>query len=73
MNTNQWKGLANNMIGQMQERVGALVGNREQQQRGREKQFAATVQRCTGDAEQIIKNVLKTVSAQRTKLQHQIH
>jgi uncharacterized protein YjbJ (UPF0337 family) len=54
MNRNQVKGAAKNVAGKVQQKVGALTGNRTQQVRGIGKQVEGRLQRGAGDVEQAL-------------------
>lgn len=59
MNRDQIKGTAKNVAGKVQEKVGALTGNRTQQVKGIGKQVEGQVQKGVGDVEQALDNADK--------------
>ena len=59
MNRDQVKGVAKNVAGKVQQRVGALTGNRSQQVRGIGKQVEGRLQKGAGDVEQALDNLDK--------------
>ncbi|CAN5741083.1 hypothetical protein BH11PSE12_BH11PSE12_04320 [soil metagenome] len=60
MNTNQVKGAAKDIAGKVQEEVGKLVGNEEQQAKGLDKQISGKIQQTVGDVEEIIKTKVRS-------------
>jgi uncharacterized protein YjbJ (UPF0337 family) len=52
MNRNQAKGMANDVAGKIQRKVGEVTGSSDQQIKGGAKQVEGKVQRGLGDAEQ---------------------
>ena len=54
MNRNQVKGTAKNVAGKIQQKVGALTGNKTQQVRGISKQVEGTLQKGAGNVEQVV-------------------
>jgi len=54
MNRDQVKGVAKNVAGKVQQKVGALTGNKSQQVRGIGKQVEGRVQKGAGDVEQAL-------------------
>ncbi len=59
MNKDQMKGAVKNVEGKIQQQVGKVVGNKDQQVKGLTKQVAGKVQEGVGDAKQSIKNFKK--------------
>lgn len=59
MNKDQVKGAAKEIAGKVQEEVGKLVGNKEQQAKGLGKQISGKAQQIYGDAKEVIKDVSK--------------
>jgi len=59
MNRDQVKGVAKNVAGKVQQKVGALTGNKSQQVRGIGKQVEGRVQKGVGDVEQALDNLDK--------------
>lgn len=56
MNKDQVKGTVKDIAGKMQEEVGKLVGNKEQQVKGLGKQISGKTEINYGDAKEVIKN-----------------
>ena len=56
MNKDQVKGTVKDIAGKMQEEVGKLVGNKEQQIKGIGKQISGKTEKNYGDAKEVIKN-----------------
>ena len=54
MNRDQVKGTAKDVAGKVQQKVGALTGNRTQQVRGASKQVEGRLQKGAGDIEQAL-------------------
>ena len=54
MNRNQVKGAAKNVAGKVQQKVGALTGNKTQQVRGIGKQVEGKLQKGASDVEQAL-------------------
>ena len=52
MNRDQVKGMAKDIAGKVQRKVGEVTGSTDQQIKGGAKQVAGKVQRSVGDAEQ---------------------
>lgn len=59
MNKNQVKGAVKDIAGKVQEKVGQLVGSKEQQVKGLGKQIAGKAQKTLGDAKEVIKDANK--------------
>ena len=59
MNKNQVKGVAKDIAGKVQEKVGQLVGSKEQQVKGLGKQISGKAEKAYGDAKEIIKDANK--------------
>jgi len=59
MNRDQVKGVAKNVAGKVQQKVGALTGNKSQQVRGIGKQVEGRLQQGVGDVEQALDNLDK--------------
>jgi uncharacterized protein YjbJ (UPF0337 family) len=51
MNKNQVKGATKQVVGEVQEKAGKLVGSKEQQVKGLSKQIAGKTQKSMGDIE----------------------
>ena len=56
MNKDQVQGVAKDVYGKFQEQAGKLIGNKQLQMRGLEKQVSGTLQKSAGDARQYIKD-----------------
>lgn len=56
LNRNQVNGTVKDLAGQVQEQVGKLVGNREQEAKGWLKHVAGKAERRLGDAKEVIKD-----------------
>lgn len=56
MNKDQIKGIVKDIAGKVQEEVGKLVGNKEQQTKGLGKQVSGKIEKIYGDAKEDIKN-----------------
>ena len=61
MNKDQVKGTVKNIVGQVQEKGGEIVGNKEQQAKGLQKQVSGTAQEMLGDAKQVVKHARETI------------
>lgn len=61
MNKDQAKGAVRNIAGQVQEKAGKIVGNKEQQAKGLLKQVSGRAQEMLGDVKQVVKHARKTV------------
>ncbi|OGS95105.1 MAG: general stress protein CsbD [Gallionellales bacterium RIFCSPLOWO2_02_FULL_57_47] len=59
MNKNQVKGAAKDIAGKVQEKVGQLVGSKEQQVKGLGKQISGKAEKTLGDAKEAIKDAKK--------------
>ena len=59
MNKDQIKGTVKDFSGKVQEEVGKLAGNKEQQVKGLSKQIAGKAEQSYGNAKENIKNVNK--------------
>jgi len=58
MNKDQIKGVANDLVGRVQEEAGKLVGSKEQQAKGLGKQVSGKAQKAVGDAKEVIKDAV---------------
>lgn len=56
MNSDQIKGATKDAAGKIQEKTGELIGSKEQQAKGMEKQVEGTVQKSAGDAKEVVKD-----------------
>ncbi len=54
MNRNQMKGVAKNVAGKVQQKLGELTGNKTQQAKGIAKQVQGNVQRGAGNVEEAL-------------------
>ncbi len=59
MNKNQVKGVTKQIVGEVQEKAGKLVGSKEQQIKGLAKQIAGTAQKSVGDIEHAVAEIKK--------------
>lgn len=59
MNKDQVKGAVKNIAGKVQEEVGKLTGNKEQQVKGLGKQITGQAQKNFGDAKAVAKDAFK--------------
>jgi uncharacterized protein YjbJ (UPF0337 family) len=59
MNKNQVKGVAKDIAGKVQEKVGQLVGSKKQQVKGLSKQISGKAEKTYGDAKKVIKDTKK--------------
>ena len=53
MNKDQVKGAAKDLVGKVQEEAGQLVGSKEQQVKGLNRQIAGTAQKTIGDVKEV--------------------
>ena len=59
MNKDQVKGAAKDLVGKVQEEAGKLVGSKEQQIKGLNKQIAGTAQKAVGDVKEAAWGAIK--------------
>jgi len=59
MNKDQVKGATKDAIGKVQEASGKLVGSKEQQAKGLEKQISGGAQKAYGDVKEVVKDATK--------------
>ena len=59
MNKDQIKGTTKDLVGKVQEEAGKLIGSKEQQARGLDKQISGKAQKAVGDVEQIIDDAVR--------------
>ena len=59
MNTTQISEITKNFLGKVQEKTGKILGNKEQQMTGIQKQDMAKTQLSLGNARELIKNSIK--------------
>ena len=62
MNATQVSGLTKNLIGKFQEKTGKLLGNKEQQMSGVQKQQLAKSEINLGNARELIKNSIEQMN-----------
>lgn len=58
MNKDQAKGTVKNITGIVQEEAGKLVGSKEQQVKGLNKQIAGKAQKTFGDVKKVVKDAI---------------
>ncbi len=56
MNKDQVKGILKDVAGKAQEKVGKLIGNKQQQVKGLGKQISGNAEKSYGDAKEIVKD-----------------
>lgn len=61
MNSNQVKGKAKEILGEVQQKAGKLVGSESQQIKGHAKEIEGKVQKTAGDAQKAVKDTAKAV------------
>lgn len=71
MNATQVRGITNTILGKCQEKFGKLLGNREQQLTGLQRQRKAKAETDLGNARELIKNSLKQMH--RSKRAMKLH
>ena len=59
MNKDQVKGVAKDIAGKVQEKTGKLVGNKEQELKGIDRQITGKAEKNFGDAKEHIKDAIK--------------
>lgn len=59
MNKNQVKGTVKDIAGKVQEEVGKLAGNKEQQAKGLQKQLAGKAEKALGDMKEVVDNTFR--------------
>jgi uncharacterized protein YjbJ (UPF0337 family) len=59
MNKNQVKGVAKDVAGKVQQKVGKILDSKEQQTKGLGKQLSGKAEKIYGDAKEVIKNASK--------------
>ena len=67
MNKDQAKGTLKDAAGKVQAGAGKLIGNKEMQGKGLQKQVVGLAQKSLGDAKEIFKNVREAAKAAGTK------
>jgi uncharacterized protein YjbJ (UPF0337 family) len=60
MNKNQINGMAKQATGTVQEKIGKMLGSKEQQVKGLQKQISGNAEKKLGNAKEVIKNAAKT-------------
>ena len=58
MNKNQIKGTVKDLAGKVQEETGKLIGNREQEAKGINKQVTGQAEKRLGDVKEIVKGAV---------------
>lgn len=58
MNKNQTNGVAKDIVGKVQSETGKLMGNKEQQAKGLQKQVAGEAEKRPGDAKEVAKDAV---------------
>lgn len=58
MNKDQISGTAKNIAGKLQEGAGKLVGSKEQQAKGLNKQVEGKVEKSIGNAKEVVKDAI---------------
>lgn len=58
MNKDQAKGTVKNITGKVQEKAGKLMGDKEQQVKGLNKQIEGTAQNTFGDVKEVVKDAI---------------
>ena len=61
MNKDQVKGATKDVVGQVQQKAGKLIGSKEQQAKGLVKQAEGSAQKNLGDAKEAVKDVIDKV------------
>ena len=61
MNKNQVQGSVKDAVGKVQEQAGKLVGNKEQQAKGLQKQVEGKVEKRLGDGKEVVKHAKDAV------------
>jgi len=61
MNKNQVQGVAKDIAGKVQEEAGKLIGSKEQQAKGLNKQIAGKAEKVYGDAKEAIKKTVDKI------------
>ena len=56
LNKNQVQGTVKDLTGQVQEQVGKLVGNKEQEAKGLHKQVTGKAEKRLGDVKEVVKD-----------------
>lgn len=59
MNKNQVKGMAKDVAGKVQQKIGKLLDDKEQQAKGLGKQISGKAEKTYGDAKEAIQNANK--------------
>jgi len=61
MNKNQVNGTVKDIVGKAQEGTGKLVGSKEQEAKGIQKQVSGKAEKQLGDAKEVVKDAKDTV------------
>jgi len=61
MNKNQVQGVVKDIAGKVQEEAGKLIGSKEQQAKGLNKQIAGKAEKVYGDAKEAIKKTVDKI------------
>ncbi len=61
MNKNQVQGVAKDIAGKVQEEAGKLIGSKDQQAKGLNKQIAGKAEKILGDAKVALKNTIDKI------------
>lgn len=59
MNKDQVEGSVKNVAGKAQRKMGEMVGSKNQQNKGVQKEVEGTIQKAAGDAKEVIKDAAK--------------
>ena len=59
MNKNQVQGTVKDVAGKVQEEAGKLVGNKEQEAKGLQKQVEGKAEKRLGDVKELVKDAVK--------------
>jgi uncharacterized protein YjbJ (UPF0337 family) len=60
MNKNQIKGMARQAAGEVQEKIGKLLGSKRQQAKGLQRQISGNAEKNLGNAKELIRNAVKS-------------
>ncbi|MFZ6712715.1 CsbD family protein [Undibacterium sp. TC9W] len=62
MNKEQIEGVAKDIAGKVQEGAGKIIGSKEQQAKGLEKQVEGKLEKKVGDAREVIEDTVKKIT-----------
>ncbi|MFZ6732735.1 CsbD family protein [Undibacterium sp. Ji42W] len=62
MNKEQIEGVAKDIAGKVQEGAGKIIGSKEQQAKGLEKQVEGQLEKKVGDAREVIEDTVKKIT-----------